>query len=462
MEDHLTSPVKNKATSRVIDSLHSQIDGLKTELETVKMSHDEYKKKFEMLSKKNDLFVDQLANAKHENDMVNALLRRKERRIVDLEDQYNELSLDNETVRLSFKNMKIRCENLQENSASLTAEYERLKIAYDALIASQQEYKRHYSLEINTLTNRFDTYKKEQEEKLAKLSDQFCSNDKDVETLLDSLTNKKRAMETLYVNKNKHVLDLLVKLSKVAKLHGQESKQVLAESIETVELLVAKHPDLAEKIKEHENVDIDLSEILQELNEMANSSFDEEATLINSPELASEPKMKQQQQPQQQQQQQQTQPSNNQANRRRKNKRNSMRVDSNNSNMPDFSHINTPTGQPQLNLPKRNFNSGPHKSGGFNDSRQRTPTPPPSQQQLNPQRRNNSNNSNNGGHNNGNGNNSNNNSNNNNNVNGNNNNNKSKRRSMYGANNNANNNGGYNGNYRGNRQSFHELQPVNY
>ena len=47
-------------------------------------------------------------------------------------------------VWLSNKNMKIRCENLQSNSNANIAEFERLKISYDALIASQMEYKNHY------------------------------------------------------------------------------------------------------------------------------------------------------------------------------------------------------------------------------------------------------------------------------------------------------------------------------
>ena len=64
------SPVKNKQTSRVIDSLHGEIDDLKTELENVKQTSEDYKKKCAILAKKNDLFVDQLANAKHENESM--------------------------------------------------------------------------------------------------------------------------------------------------------------------------------------------------------------------------------------------------------------------------------------------------------------------------------------------------------------------------------------------------------
>ncbi|KAM9922089.1 hypothetical protein OXX80_011972, partial [Metschnikowia pulcherrima] len=146
------SPRKQQSTSRVIDSLHSQIDDLKQEMETLKMSCGDYKKKSTILASKNDSLVDQLANCKHENDMVNALLKRKERRITDLEAEFDDLSSESESLKQSVKNYKIRCDNLQESSASSTAEFERLKISYDALMASQAEYKRHYQDEVSKLS----------------------------------------------------------------------------------------------------------------------------------------------------------------------------------------------------------------------------------------------------------------------------------------------------------------------
>ncbi|ODV77653.1 uncharacterized protein CANTADRAFT_55739, partial [Suhomyces tanzawaensis NRRL Y-17324] len=310
------SPVKHKHTSRVIDSLHSQIDTLKTELDSVRISSDDYKKKYSLILKKNESFVDQLANAKHENDMINALLKRKERRITDLEDQYNELSSANESLELSNKNMRIRCENLQESSASSTAEFERLKIAYDALIASQVEYKKHYQKEVTALTAQFEAYKLENNQRFETLSQKLSNNDKDVDILLDSLSNKRKTMDNLYVNKNKTILELLTKLAKASRIHGQESKATLQDSVDTIQALIAKHPDLQAKLSQHEKVDIDLEELLNESSEtLYNCSFDEEATKNSSISR-----------------------SNTVQSKRRKNKRNSLRFDSKSG--PDFSSFN--------------------------------------------------------------------------------------------------------------------------
>lgn len=272
------SPVKHKQTSKVIDSLHGEIDKLRTELESIRLSKDEYKKKCLVLARKNDLFVDQLANAKHENDMINALLKRKERRIADLEDQYNDLSSSNEALQLNTKNLKIRCENLQESSASSTAEYERLRIAYDALIASQVEYKRHYLQEFTQLLSQFEVFKANCKEHYTALSSTLEKNDQDIDALIDGLANKRKTMDNLYVTKNKAALEHLRRLAVAAKAHGEDSKELLLENIDTVRKLMAKYPDLQIKLNEHEDCSVNLEELLGDTADASNLSFEDDSS----------------------------------------------------------------------------------------------------------------------------------------------------------------------------------------
>lgn len=376
MEDSSAKP-KNPS-SRVIDSLHQQIDSLKDEVETLKTSSEDYKKKYTLAAKKNDSIVDQLANTKHENDMINALLKRKERRILDIEDQYNDLTSANDSLQLNNKSMKIRCENLQESSASSTAEFERLKIAYDALIASQVEYKRHYQKELNTLSVQFETYKVENQQRYEALSLKLSNNDKDVDTLLDSLTNKRKTMDNLYVNKNKTILELLTKLAKTAKLHGQESKNTLEDSVSIIQAIVLKHPDLQEKLSKHEKVEIDLDELLTESNDVLSTSFDEDVESVVSNDDDTPTRGHQKTPSLSRNSTIQT--------KKRKNKRNSLRFDS--KSAPDFSMINTPTTPTQISLPKRptiasqgvqlNYQQQQQQANrnGYYDNKPRTPTPP--------------------------------------------------------------------------------------
>lgn len=275
-----SSPVKNKHTSKVIDSLHSEIDALKEELSSVKISQESYKKNYSLALKKNELFIDQLANTKHENDMINALLKRKERRIADLEEQYTELSSSLEKMTLSSKNMKVRYENLQDTTAESVAEYERLKIAYDALNASHIEYRKHYESEIKRLMTIVKDLEGQMSEGLVSLQDKFENNEKDVETMLESLANKRKTMDTLYMSRNKAILVLLTKLAQATRSHGEESKDVLRDLMDNIKALSIKFPDLSLKLHEEEELAYNINDILNEPCETSLGS--EDVFLISS------------------------------------------------------------------------------------------------------------------------------------------------------------------------------------
>lgn len=272
------SPVKTKTSSKVIDLLHTQIDDLKSELETLRDSHRDYKKRALVLQSKNDSLVDQLANYKHENDMINALLKRKERRIVDLEAEFNDVLAKNDHLKLSSKNLKIRCENLQDSLAALTAEFERLKIAYDALIAGQNEYKRHYQEEFRTIQKQLEEAKSSSLENFDLLSKKLESSDKDVDVLLDSLVKKRKSMDQLYVKRTRAVLELLAALARAAKLHGEESKLVLLQNVQVLNQLRLLFPEFENLVLQREETQVDITELLKESADALETNFSDSET----------------------------------------------------------------------------------------------------------------------------------------------------------------------------------------
>lgn len=75
------------STSKVIDTLHSQIDALQAQLQETTVSLNECRKKNSILSKRNEDMVEQLSNANHQAEIAQSLLKRKERRVADLEEQ---------------------------------------------------------------------------------------------------------------------------------------------------------------------------------------------------------------------------------------------------------------------------------------------------------------------------------------------------------------------------------------
>lgn len=287
----MTEEIKTqKSTSKVIDSLHSQIDELRNELEVLKLSHNEHKKRNTILSTKNDSLVDQLANYKHENDMINALLKRKERRINDLEEEFDSLSSESELLKLSVKNYKIRCENLQDSLSSQAAEFERLKIAYDAIVAAQLEYKRHYLEEVSNLTNELANYKTQSASTMADFMAKIESNDKDVDVLLDGLSSKRKALDNIYFSRNKTVMELLSQLARASKVHGEESRSILRDNVQIINLLRQKMPELEDAISERTETPVDLDSLLGDTSscldldfaDFSTSSVTSEDTFITS------------------------------------------------------------------------------------------------------------------------------------------------------------------------------------
>ncbi|KAG7662142.1 SHE3 [[Candida] subhashii] len=278
-----SSPTKVSSSSKVIESLHAKIDMLTEELSITKANLEEITKKHQISSKRCDSYVDQLANSHHENDVLTALLKRKERRIIDLENSHNELIDINEGLKLNYKNLSIRCENLQENNMNSMGEYERLKISYDALLSGQHEYKNYYKSQIDHLQNEFDKYKLESEKKYQLLNQDLNKNDKDIDTLLDSLVNKRTKMDNIYVSKNNQILELLSTLATATKLHGQESKSVLEQNVNVINELVAMFPDMEQNLQTHLQATVNIDELLGETQQVLEDQAQLEDEEISSP-----------------------------------------------------------------------------------------------------------------------------------------------------------------------------------
>ncbi|GMF08134.1 unnamed protein product [Ambrosiozyma monospora] len=126
-------------TSKVIDGLHSQIDTLSTDLNETKAILAETKQKYSILQRRNETLVEQVSNAKHQAEVSEALLKRKERRVTDLENQLTDALSSNDTMKFESDNLKSRMNKLQEKENTMIAECERLQVAYDAVVSSQRD-----------------------------------------------------------------------------------------------------------------------------------------------------------------------------------------------------------------------------------------------------------------------------------------------------------------------------------
>lgn len=166
-----SSPFKKPLTggsSRVIESLHQEIDVLKDEQIKLKNQNQELKKSYELVGKRRDELLEQLSNSKHENEMVNSLLQRKQRRINDLEESLSDITYKSDDMNIKLQSLETRCNKLSESEAKSTAEYERIKIAYDAIVLAQQEYRSIYETEIKQLKENLAEFVESKESQITK------------------------------------------------------------------------------------------------------------------------------------------------------------------------------------------------------------------------------------------------------------------------------------------------------
>lgn len=226
MTDPDDSVSRAKGTSRVIDELHSTIDTLRQQLESSELEVSKEKKKFTTLKQKSDSLIEQLVNAKHENEVMSGMFKRKERRINDLEEQLT--SYASQVDKLNFERNQVngRMKFLEENEKTSMHEMERLKVSYEALQNSQKEWKSHYFKEISEVKSQLEEFLNTSNSRL----DSIASLDNSqTSTELSEIRRKAADVESLYGKKSQSMLDALKSLALAARTHGTETRAVLSQ-----------------------------------------------------------------------------------------------------------------------------------------------------------------------------------------------------------------------------------------
>lgn len=206
-----SSPSKN-SSSKFIETLHKEIDELKLNNLKLKNANDEQIKKNELISKKRDQLIEQLSNCKHENDIVNALLKRKERRINDLEEQV--MSFESNLDDLNFKFKKY--ESYKKELDLKVIEMNKLEINYDSLLIGQKQYREHYNKEVEELRNKLKDFIEEKNKVVDKNINLINKSDTHIYRSLKSINLRSIEYEERYKKKNEiysKIVDRLVRFS---------------------------------------------------------------------------------------------------------------------------------------------------------------------------------------------------------------------------------------------------------
>ncbi|KAH3680105.1 hypothetical protein WICMUC_000506 [Wickerhamomyces mucosus] len=251
------SSPKKTSSSRVIESLHNEIDQLKLENLKLKNSNDELKKANELITNRRNQLLEQLSNSKHENETINSLLQRKQRRINDLEDSLNDVSNKSDDINMKFQSLKTRCDKLMESESHSTAEYERIKIAYETIVSSQREYREFYSNEIKNLKEKLNNYIELKDSQINKNFGLVNKSDATIFRSLKSITLRSQQIEDQTNLKNKLLSDSILKLESDYKLETSK-----------LDCLYKKSQEIFDRVAIHLNIE------KEELIDNFNKQFD--------------------------------------------------------------------------------------------------------------------------------------------------------------------------------------------
>ncbi|ODV85568.1 hypothetical protein CANARDRAFT_181575, partial [[Candida] arabinofermentans NRRL YB-2248] len=225
----LSTMSRATGTSKVIDQLHSQIDDLSLQLNENKAQLSELKQKYSISQRRNETLVEQLSNAKHQTEVSAALLKRKERRVLDLEIQLTEALSTADSCKFESDSLKKKMMQLQQREESSASECERWKVSYDAIVSSQKEYKTMMDAQVQDLRKELLNFVNEKKSTLDQNIDLIKKQDPELLSAYRTIVKTNKQMEIMYSQKQNAINDALVTLAMAAKNHGTKTSVVLSE-----------------------------------------------------------------------------------------------------------------------------------------------------------------------------------------------------------------------------------------
>ncbi|SCV04513.1 LANO_0G10660g1_1 [Lachancea nothofagi CBS 11611] len=178
------------SSTRVIEALHAQIDNLtRTNLELTVQSNN-LLTRLETATNNHSKHLESMSTLKHENDNLNLMLSRKERRVRDLEQQAAQLRNSYEEAALNNKTMHSKIQNYNQRETNLEQNLQQVQVQYDALLDGQRRYRDQYSREIQELKDQLQSFRRDQGTYVTETLQTLLENHSSLQTRIDEYANK--------------------------------------------------------------------------------------------------------------------------------------------------------------------------------------------------------------------------------------------------------------------------------
>ena len=229
--------------------------------------------------------VEQLSNAKHQAEVAESLLKRKERRVQDLENQLTEVTSTSDSYRFEMESLKSKLHSYENDSFRYTSENDRLSRSYEVLQSSFNDYKLSMSRTIADLKDQIPSFIQSQCKSLSNNLANLKDNQPTITTNFNLLTKNSKRLEELYSQKYDKVNNYLVLLTQSTRQHGQATSIVLEECEEILKK-INRNEDVMLRIKTETDGNLTDTDKIKELTKLRDLSILQTST---SPSVSPSP-----------------------------------------------------------------------------------------------------------------------------------------------------------------------------
>ncbi|SMN18000.1 similar to Saccharomyces cerevisiae YBR130C SHE3 Protein that acts as an adaptor between Myo4p and the She2p-mRNA complex [Maudiozyma saulgeensis] len=186
------------SSSKVIESLHEQIEILSSTNLQLTMQSQGLLTKLENTQNKESKLVETLSGLKNENETLKNLLTRETEHLKELESNLTQLNDSSNALNKENKLLKHKQNHNNVGEASLNDELQMIESQYSSLVESHDMMKRHYDNGIQSLRDELETLKLQNTNALTS----YHENENQLVEQLSDFNISTKEYDELYKNNN--------------------------------------------------------------------------------------------------------------------------------------------------------------------------------------------------------------------------------------------------------------------
>ena len=156
---NLMDSINGASSTQIIESLYTKVDSLTNTNLQLTLQSQNMLEKLDVAQKKEVKLVENISMYKHQKGNLDTMLRRKLRKISELEEELASLQMTFSSVKTINKELNDNLIELNEKEAVDKEKVDTLAKDYDTLVQSQDSYRLHFEKTIDQLSQEMQTVK---------------------------------------------------------------------------------------------------------------------------------------------------------------------------------------------------------------------------------------------------------------------------------------------------------------